>query len=82
MLVQERGIWGPYNESRLTKWNLDMTEGPCRMRKKFVRNPMFYLQYPYQKKRHSSSIGKHICLESNLVNFEIPEGLITVLGSF
>ena len=24
----------------------------------------------------------HICLESNLVNFEIPEGLITVLGSF
>ena len=58
MLVQERGIWGPYNESRLTKWNLDMTEGPCRMRKKFVRNPMFYLQYPYQKRRHSSSAGK------------------------
>ena len=23
----------------------------------------------------------HICLESNLVNFEIPKGLITVLGS-
>ena len=26
MLIQERGIWGPYNETNLTKWMLDMTE--------------------------------------------------------
>ena len=26
MLTQERGIWGPYNETSLTKWMLDMTE--------------------------------------------------------
>lgn len=26
---------------------LEMTEGPCRMRKKMVRNDMFYNHYPY-----------------------------------
>ena len=26
MLTQERGIWGPYNETILTKWMLDLTE--------------------------------------------------------
>lgn len=25
-----------------------MTEGPCRMRKKMMRNEMFYLHYPYR----------------------------------
>jgi len=29
-LTQERGLWGPFNESPLTKWSLDMTEGPSR----------------------------------------------------
>lgn len=33
---------------RLDKWMLDMTEGPCRMRKKMMRNDMFYVQYPYR----------------------------------
>ena len=27
---------------------LDMTEGPCRMRKKMMRNDLFYLHYPYR----------------------------------
>lgn len=27
---------------------LDMTEGPCRMRKKMMRNELFYLHYPYR----------------------------------
>eukprot|EP00094_Tigriopus_californicus_P005213 TCALIF_05026-PB protein Name:"Similar to WDFY3 WD repeat and FYVE domain-containing protein 3 (Homo sapiens)" AED:0.04 eAED:0.04 QI:7/0.93/0.68/1/1/1/16/134/3650 len=48
-LTQERGLWGPYNESRLTKWSLDMTEGPSRMRKRMIRNDMFYLHYPHRE---------------------------------
>lgn len=27
---------------------LDMTEGPCRMRKKMMRNVLFYLHYPHR----------------------------------
>ena len=50
-LTQERGIWGPYRESHLTKWMLDMSEGPCRMRKKLVRNDAFYFHYPYQLRK-------------------------------
>lgn len=48
-LLRVRGIWGPTIESSLTKWMLDMTEGPCRMRKKLTRNVHFYTQYPYRK---------------------------------
>eukprot|EP00095_Tigriopus_kingsejongensis_P009945 maker-scaffold981_size73921-snap-gene-0.19 protein:Tk09945 transcript:maker-scaffold981_size73921-snap-gene-0.19-mRNA-1 annotation:"low quality protein: wd repeat and fyve domain-containing protein 3" len=48
-LTQERGLWGPYHESPLTKWSLDMTEGPARMRKRMVRNELFYLHYPYRE---------------------------------
>ena len=47
-LTQERGLWGPPRESPLTKWMLDMTEGPARMRKKMVRNNAFYTNYPYR----------------------------------
>ena len=47
-LTQERGLWGPDRESPLTKWMLDMTEGPMRMRKKMVRNGAFYANYPYK----------------------------------
>ena len=47
-LTNERGLWGPFNESPLTKWMLDMTEGPSRMRKKLVRNNIFYFHYPYR----------------------------------
>ena len=48
-LLRVRGIWGPTGESSLTKWMLDMTEGPCRMRKKLTRNVHFYTHYPYRK---------------------------------
>jgi hypothetical protein len=48
-LLRVRGLWGPSQESRvLTKWMLDMTEGPCRMRKKLTPNPHFYALYPYR----------------------------------
>ncbi|KAG9480633.1 hypothetical protein GDO78_012215 [Eleutherodactylus coqui] len=46
-LLRERGLWGPIIGSHLDKWLLEMTEGPCRMRKKVVRNDMFYIHYPY-----------------------------------
>lgn len=44
-LLRERGIWGPEEGSTLDKWMLDMTEGPSRMRKRMVKNDMFYLNY-------------------------------------
>ncbi|XP_038062031.1 WD repeat and FYVE domain-containing protein 3-like isoform X2 [Patiria miniata] len=48
-LTRERGLWGPPCGSELDKWILDMTEGPCRMRKKMLRNDMFYVNYPHQQ---------------------------------
>lgn len=47
-LTRERGLWGPTKNSILDKWTLDSTEGPNRMRKKTMRNDLFYLQYPYR----------------------------------
>ncbi|XP_055847784.1 WD repeat and FYVE domain-containing protein 3 [Episyrphus balteatus] len=47
-LTRERGLWGPEGVSTLDKWMLDTTEGPHRMRKKTMRNDLFYLQYPYR----------------------------------
>lgn len=48
-LLRVRGLWGPSEESPiLTKWMLDMTEGPCRMRIKLTPNPLFYALYPYR----------------------------------
>ena len=48
-LTQERGLWGPFNENPLTKWQVDLTEGPARMRKRLVRNDLFYLLYPHRE---------------------------------
>ncbi|XP_036321880.1 WD repeat and FYVE domain-containing protein 3 isoform X2 [Rhagoletis pomonella] len=47
-LTRERGLWGPEGSSSLDKWILDTTEGPHRMRKKTMRNELFYLHYPYR----------------------------------
>merc|ERR1712098_217889 len=30
------------------KWQLDVTEGPSRMRKRLIRDEQFYLRYPYR----------------------------------
>ena len=55
-LTQERGLWGPYNESSLTKRMLDTTtEGPSRMTKKMIRNDLFYHHYQYKPPEDSSS---------------------------
>ncbi|UYV62149.1 WDFY3 [Cordylochernes scorpioides] len=47
-LTRERALWGPNIGSRLDKWMLDMTEGPGRMRKKMIKNELFYIHYPYR----------------------------------
>nr|XP_018916724.1 PREDICTED: WD repeat and FYVE domain-containing protein 3 [Bemisia tabaci] len=47
-LTRERGLWGPEIPSRLDKWMLDITEGPSRMRKKMMKNDLFYIHYPYR----------------------------------
>ncbi|XP_050072593.1 WD repeat and FYVE domain-containing protein 3 [Anopheles maculipalpis] len=45
-LIRERGIWGPECCADFTKWTLDSTEGPYRMRKKMLKNLLFYVHYP------------------------------------
>lgn len=45
---RERGIWGAELGSSLDKFMLDMTEGPCRIRRKLIPNPAFYHHYPYR----------------------------------
>lgn len=44
---------------RLDKWMLDMTEGPCRMRTKMMRNDLFYIQYPYRPELDSGDNVSH-----------------------
>lgn len=47
-LSAERGLWGPREPCSLDKWMLDSTEsGPCRMRKRTLKNKLFYQHYPY-----------------------------------
>ncbi len=57
-LMRERGLWGPPVGSQLDKWMLDMTEGPCRMRKKMMKNEMFYINYPYKPGIEDSLVRK------------------------
>ncbi|CAD5218465.1 unnamed protein product [Bursaphelenchus okinawaensis] len=47
-LTRERGLWGPERKSELDKYQLDTTEGPCRVRKKLLPDPTFYQKYPYR----------------------------------
>ncbi|XP_077999760.1 WD repeat and FYVE domain-containing protein 3-like [Glandiceps talaboti] len=54
-LTRERGLWGPAKGSRLDKWMLDMTEGPCRMRKKLEQNDDFYVLYPHKPEKETAS---------------------------
>lgn len=36
---------------------MDTTEGPCRMRKKLIRNEMFYIHYPFTGDVYGSTSG-------------------------
>ena len=45
-LTQERSIWGPMcADDDVVRWELDPTEGPCRMRKRMLPDPNFYRHY-------------------------------------
>lgn len=48
-LRRERGVWGPEEPETLTKWTLDSTEGPCRMRKRMTKDETFYERYPHRR---------------------------------
>lgn len=61
-LLRERGLWGPPIGSHLDKFQLDMTEGPCRMRKKMVRNDLFYIHYPYVPEQESGSSSHQVTM--------------------
>lgn len=61
-LLRERGLWGPPIGSHLDKFQLDMTEGPCRMRKKMVRNDLFYIHYPYVPDNEPNTSSQVVCL--------------------
>lgn len=65
-LLRERGLWGPPIGSHLDKFMLEMTEGPCRMRKKMVRNDMFYIHYPYIPEIEPNTNSAQV------INFDLP----------
>ena len=53
-LTRERGVWGPEEEETLTKWTLDYTEGPCRMRKRMMKDETFYIRYPHRARTENT----------------------------
>ena len=61
-LLREKGLWGPYLGSRFDKWMLDMTEGPCRMRKKMVANDIFFSHYPYRPDMENSPLKYKVAM--------------------
>lgn len=69
-LTRERGLWGPPEPCDLDKWMLDMTEGPHRMRKKTIKNDLFYLHYPYRPEHEKGGLKyKVVKVNSILLNF-------------
>lgn len=67
-LLRERGLWGPPIGSHLDKFTLEMTEGPCRMRKKMVRNDMFYIHYPYIPEAEMNTNPAQVVLSLKLMS--------------
>ncbi|XP_069124433.1 WD repeat and FYVE domain-containing protein 3-like isoform X2 [Argopecten irradians] len=61
-LLREKGLWGPHVGSRLDKWQSDMTEGPCRMRKKMVKNEIFFQHYPYRPDMEDSPLKYKVAM--------------------
>lgn len=60
-LTRERGLWGSTEPCHLDKWMLDMTEGPHRMRKKTIKNELFYLHYPYRPEHEKGLLKYKVC---------------------
>ena len=55
-LFRERAIWGTVIYDPLSKWKLDETEGPYRMRKKLERDYLFYDRYQFIPEEQESKI--------------------------
>ncbi|XP_041362357.1 WD repeat and FYVE domain-containing protein 3-like isoform X2 [Gigantopelta aegis] len=68
-LLRVRGLWGPNNTYRLDKWMLDMTEGPCRMRKKMMQNNMFFVHYPYRPDLEDSPLRYKVAISFDSKEF-------------
>ncbi|CAH1111054.1 unnamed protein product [Psylliodes chrysocephalus] len=64
-LTRERGLWGPPEPSHLDKWMMDMTEGPNRMRKKTMKNDLFYLHYPYRIEQEKGLLKYKVALSNH-----------------
>ncbi|KAH3872283.1 hypothetical protein DPMN_035498 [Dreissena polymorpha] len=79
-LLRERGLWGPMVGSRLDKWMLDMTEGPFRMRKKMVKNDMFYVHYPYRPDMEDSPLRYKIPVSNDSKAYYLQFRSQTLLG--
>ncbi|KAJ8285363.1 hypothetical protein GJAV_G00025980 [Gymnothorax javanicus] len=79
-LLRERGLWGPPIGSHLDKFMLDMTEGPCRMRKKMVRNDMFYIHYPYVPDSESSAAAQKPVRYRRAISYDSKEYYMRLLS--
>ena len=66
ILLRERAIFEcpNFDCKKLTKWMLDMTEGPNRKRSKMIRNDLFYAHYPYRPEMDSPKNLKQIKFKS------------------
>ncbi len=56
-LHRERGLWGPALPNPLDKWQLDVIEGPLRMRKRLQSHPSFYIKFPYYPEGLTEVVG-------------------------
>uniref|UniRef100_A0A8K9UQS2 WD repeat and FYVE domain containing 3 n=1 Tax=Oncorhynchus mykiss TaxID=8022 RepID=A0A8K9UQS2_ONCMY len=79
-LLRERGLWGPPIGSHLDKFLLEMTEGPCRMRKKMVRNDMFYIHYPYVPEPEPSTNGQKPVRYRRAISYDSKEYYMRLLS--
>ncbi|XP_066568174.1 WD repeat and FYVE domain-containing protein 3 isoform X2 [Amia ocellicauda] len=79
-LLRERGLWGPPIGSHLDKFLLEMTEGPCRMRKKMVRNDMFYIHYPFVPDTEQETSSQKPTRYRRAISYDSKEYYIRVLS--
>ncbi|XP_059163899.1 WD repeat and FYVE domain-containing protein 3-like isoform X2 [Physella acuta] len=64
-LLRVRSLWGPQTGSKLDKMVLDVTEGPFRMRKKMMKNDVFYVHYPYRPNLEDSPLKYKVAISND-----------------
>lgn len=68
-LIRECGLLGPLHSSPLDRWTLDPAECFARTRRRFLRNPDFFVHYAYRPQLELDSVGRHrspLSLDSRL----------------